>query len=308
MPTICERELKAMKPVLSGIQIAVIGGDDREITLIRELLQKGASVFVCGFPREVIDPGASIAESLEKCFQDADVIIFPLPGINAAGFVRAKYAPESIRLTEKTISMISSNTKVFIGKAPSNLRHWILQQGAALFETLEMDEIAILNSIPTAEGALQLAMEETEITLHGSNACIIGFGRVGTTLGTTLKALGSEVVVVSREGAELARAYAMGCRRASLNDLDVILSQADIIFNTIPHRILDYSRLENAHPDLLIIDIAAEPGGTDFKACQELGIRAIHALGLPGKVAPVSAGRMMAQVISRFISSIPHHE
>jgi dipicolinate synthase subunit A len=66
---------------------------------------------------------------------------------------------------------------------------------------------------------------------------------------------------------------------------------------------LDHSILKYANPDLLIIDLATQPGGTDFEAANALGIKAILAPGLPGKVAPLFAGRILADVIPRLIIS-----
>ena len=43
-----------------------------------------------------------------------------------------------------------------------------------VFQYADDDEIAILNSIPTAEGTLQIAMEELPVMIHGSNVIIIG--------------------------------------------------------------------------------------------------------------------------------------
>ena len=52
--------------------------------------------------------------------------------------------------------------------------------------------------------------------------------------------------------------------------------------------------LENMAKHTVIIDLASPPGGTDFALATEMGIKTIHALGLPGKVAPVTAGRILA--------------
>ena len=40
-------------------------------------------------------------------------------------------------------------------------------------------------------------MQEMKTTIHGSRSMVLGFGRVGMTLGRTLKAMGAEVAVVS---------------------------------------------------------------------------------------------------------------
>jgi len=65
-------------------------------------------------------------------------------------------------------------------------------------DLLEREEMAVLNAIPTAEGAIQIAMEEMPITLHGSNALILGFGRIGKILAKMLHGIGSNVYVEAR--------------------------------------------------------------------------------------------------------------
>jgi len=290
-----------LSSVLSGIKIAVVGGDDREPVLISELVKMGATVSVVGFPRDKIGHGAYVVNNLEEALKGAEVLILPLPGTNQHGVVRAVYSSEEIRLTEKAFAAMSPNALVIIGSARPFLKEWASKYQYNLKEIIETDELAILNSIPTAEGALQIAMEETDFTIHGSSTCVIGFGRVGITLARTLKALGSEVTVVARNKAQLARAYEMGCKRASFSELHQVLNSCQIVFSTVPELILTREVLKYANPNILIIDLASQPGSTDFEAANEFGIKAILAPGLPGKVAPLSAGKILAEVIPGMI-------
>lgn len=290
-----------MSSVLSGIKIAVVGGDDREPVLISELVKMGATVAVVGFPRDKICHGAYVVNNLEEALKGTEVLILPLPGTNQDGVVRAVYSNEEIKLTEKAFSSMSSNALVIIGSARPFLKEWAQKYKCKLKEIIDADELAILNSIPTAEGALQIAMEETDITIHGSSSCVIGFGRVAITMARTLKALGSDVTVVARNKAQLARAYEMGCKRASYSELHEVLNNCQIVFSTVPELILTRSVLKYANPDILIIDLASQPGSTDFEAANEFGIKAILAPGLPGKVAPVSAGKILADVVPGLI-------
>ncbi|HWQ75120.1 MAG TPA: dipicolinate synthase subunit DpsA [Syntrophomonas sp.] len=290
-----------MSSVLSGLKIAVLGGDERELILVNELVRMGATVVVCGFPREMVGHGAFALNNLEEACKGAEVVILPLPGTSQEGVVRAVYSDQEIRLTEKAISVLSPQALIIIGTARDFLKDWVKQKNLNLMEVAEIDEIAILNSIPTAEGAIQIAMEETNFTIHGSKSCIIGFGRVGVTMARTLKALGSEVTVVGRNQGQLARAYEMGCRRAELSELQEIMHTADLAFNTVPEMMLDRTVLKYANPDVVIIDLATQPGGTDFEAANHYGLKAILAPGLPGKVAPLSAGRVLASIIPGLI-------
>lgn len=290
-----------MSSVLSGIKIAVVGGDDRELVLISELVKMGATVVVTGFPKYKVSHGAFTVSTVEEACNGAEVLILPVPGTSPEGIVRGIYAEEKLELTEKAISKLSPNAVIIIGTARPFLKEWSDKYGYTLLEIIDMDEVAILNSIPTAEGAIQIAMEETPITIHGSKSCVIGFGRVGITLAKTLKALGSEVTVVARNEGQQARAYEMGCKRANFEDLRDVMNKSDLCFNTVPNLVLNKDILKYSNPDIVIIDLAAQPGGTDFEAANMFGIKAILAPGLPGKVAPVSAGKILADVIPRLI-------
>ena len=43
--------------------------------------------------------------------------------------------------------------------------------------------------------------------------------------------------------------------------------------------------------------MASLPGGTDFAAAEALGLHAEHALALPGRCAPQTAGALIAQTV-----------
>ncbi len=290
-----------MSSVLSGVKIAVLGGDDRELILISELVKMGATLAVAGFPREKVVQGAFAVNSVETACKEAEVIILPLPGTDSEGRIRAVYAEEGLFLTEKAVASFAENALVIIGSARQYLKDWAEKYKFTLVETVELDQIAIPNSIPTAEGAIQIAMENSRITIHGSKSCIIGFGRVALTLARTLKALGADVYVVARNRGQLARAAEMGCIKAGYQELPGILNEMDFVFNTVPAMILNKEVLKHANPELIIIDLASQPGGTDFEAANRYGIKAILAPGLPGKVAPTSAGQILADVIPDLI-------
>jgi dipicolinate synthase subunit A len=51
----------------------------------------------------------------------------------------------------------------------------------------------------------------------------------------------------------------------------------------------------------LIVDLATQPGGTDFEAANTYGLKAILAPGLPGKVAPTFAGKILADVVPKLL-------
>ncbi len=79
-----------------------------------------------------------------------------------------------------------------------------------------MDDVAILNAIPSAEGAIQIAMEQLPITIHGSKSFVLGFGRLGKTLARMLAGIGAITTVAARKSADLARIYETGLSPCSV--------------------------------------------------------------------------------------------
>ena len=73
-----------------------------------------------------------------------------------------------------------------------------------IIDIMKCEELAVLNSISTAEGAIQIAMEETNHTLHDSNILILGFGRIGKVLAKMLNAIGANVYCEARKNEDLA--------------------------------------------------------------------------------------------------------
>ena len=68
-----------------------------------------------------------------------------------------------------------------------------------------------------------------------------------------------------------------------------------LIINTVPAPVLTREIIGETRRGCLVIDLASQPGGTDFAAAAELSRRAVHALSLPGKCAPVTAGGIIAE-------------
>ena len=81
-------------------------------------------------------------------------------------------------------------TIVFGGKIGQTLKDYCERSQIELIDYFEREELAVLNAVPTAEGTLQLAMEELPTTLFGSNCLVTGFGRISKVLVKLLTAMG----------------------------------------------------------------------------------------------------------------------
>ncbi|KJR46733.1 Dipicolinate synthase subunit A [Desulfosporosinus sp. I2] len=290
-----------MVAVLNGVRLAIIGGDDRELYLIPELLEQGANIVGVGFEKASPIPGMALASSALEVINQVDALLFPMFGTDERGGVKAKYSDSPIVLNKEVLQAIPSRVPLFIGWARPALKSAAEMIGIRIIETANLNEVCILNSIPSAEGAIQMAMEATPITIHGSKSFVLGLGRLGWTIARMLRGMGAHVTGVARKPADLARAEEMGIRAVHFSDLEDEIGRAEIIFNTVPHRILDRVMLDYLNRDAVIIDLASIPGGTDFEYAEMLGIRALLAPGLPGIVAPKTAGKMLAKVYPQLI-------
>ncbi len=289
--------------MLTGRRLVFVCGDARQLEVIAQVTELDASAALIGF--DGIDrtyPDTIHTTLSEEVFADADAVVLPMAGTDEDGRVASQFTSEPLVLTPNYFDAMQPGTMVFTGIAGAYLKDACQQRDLVLVELMALDEVAILNSIPTAEGAIAVAMEHTDITIHGANVVVLGFGRCGHTLARTLKALGANVTVIARDPAMLARAIEMGVKAESMGGLEAAMQQADIAFNTIPYLVLTASVLRTTPVSCVIIDIASKPGGTDFRFAERRHMKAILTPSLPGIVAPKTAGRIIGNTVSRILA------
>ncbi len=298
-----------MGTFLRDMNILIIGGDKREAELFSYLKKTGAKVSMFGFEKYEYLNEIVLAENLIESIFTAQVIITPLAGIEANGEIYAPYALEKISLNNLTVLRAFNRGTIFLaGHLEPTLKGLLTGYGAQICETSKLDEISILNAVPTAEGAIQAAMEYTDITIYKSNSFVLGFGRCGKILALTLKALGAEVSVAARKPEVLALVEALNLTPVPLGRLADKISTADIIFNTVPALVVDAEVLYRIKSSTIIIDISSFPYGVDFNVAERLNIKSVILPGLPGKVAPKTAGRILAQVYPGLIKKMLKRE
>ena len=164
-----------------------------------------------------------------------------------------------------------------------------------------LDSYALLNAVPTAEGAVKIAIESTPFTLWKARVLVIGFGRVGKILAHRLKAFGCKVTVSARKPSDFALISALNMETEDTRLLNEMPLNYDIIFNTVDFPVLNNDALENT-PCKCIIDLSSK-GGFDLEFAKSEGITAIKAPGLPSVVAPKTAGEILAKTILDLITS-----
>ncbi|AEI44284.1 dipicolinate synthase subunit DpsA [Paenibacillus mucilaginosus] len=288
--------------MLTGIQVALIGGDARQLEVISKCSELDATVLLIGFDNlQNAFSGITKAEFTTEALEGMDAVILPAVGTDDSGRIDSLFSSAELRLTREHIAALPKHAKVFTGMAKPYLRELCAESGIGLIELFDRDDVAIYNSIPTAEGAIMMAIQNTDITIHGSTAMVLGFGRTGITLARTLQGMGARVKVGVNKPEYFARAYEMGLNPFHTEELKQQASKVDYVFNTIPAPIITAQVIAQMPHRALIIDLASRPGGTDFRFAEKRGVKAMLAPGLPGIVAPKTAGRIMADTITRII-------
>lgn len=280
--------------------ISIIGGDLRIVNLAKLLCKGDYKVHTYALEKSIElleNYPIEFCATLEEAIQKSEMIISSVPLSKDGGkTVTAPYSDERIDLKDLKSKLL--NKKFIAGNITKELKK------ESLIEThdlLEIEEYAILNAIATAEGAIQIAMEEYPRTLSGSKILIMGFGRIGKILAKMLQGIGSQVYCEARKKEDLAYIKAYGYTPVDLKELDENLQNFDIIINNIPVLILDKLRLDLLKKDVLIIDLASKPGGVDFEYAKQKNIKTIWALALPGKVAPLSSAEYIKEVLEKNI-------
>ena len=82
------------------------------------------------------------------------------------------------------------------------------------------------------------------------------------------------------------------------------MKEFDFIFNTIPSLVIDSECIDNMKNEAIIVDLASKPGGTDINYAKFKGIKTIWALSLPGKTAPVTAGRIIKETVENILNEL----
>lgn len=291
------------------MKLAVLGGDERQIYMARALAQRGFLVRAWGLGAcaDRICP-AEIAETPKDALEGASVVLLPLPASLDGVRVSCPLDKDaSLRLS--AIFEFWGGGLLLGGKLPPMMVSYGEREEIRLLDYFDDDILQIRNALPTAEGALAIAMRELPVTVDGISAAVIGYGRIGSVLADKLYALGAHVYLYARKERDLARAAQrhLSPMRLSVetgvNSLTRLPRSCRVIFNTVPSLLFTREVLETLPRDCLYIDLASAPGGIDWVAARELGIRTVWGTALPGRCVPETAGNILAETVDEIIRS-----
>ncbi len=259
------------------MKILILGGDNRMKVAMKELTDRGFKVDSLGLYE--CDCGDISA---------ADVLLLPVPTTRDKKNI---FCP----LTDRKLPLD------LIYKARSDAL--VLSCGYTFdkmrcIDYLKLDSFCLLNAVPTAEGAIARAIYDTDFCLWKSRVLVCGFGRVGKVLAQRLKALQCDLTVSARKSHDFAMLDAMGVKHIHTDEVSAHTTEFDIIFNTVDVPLFDdIACLKNC----FLYDLSTV-GCIDFEQAQNLGINAVKLPGIPGKTAPLTAGKIIAQTVIDLVS------
>ena len=288
--------------------ILLAGGDLRQARLANRFAQRtDYQVYTLGIDQGFLQQEITPLHSMEEYSQKAgmaDFFIMPMPAMEDREYLNAPF-PSSMEgkkwRTEELLKQLPSTAVVFAGKVTPHLQNLLERYNLTWYDYLNREELAALNAVATAEGTLQILMEELPVTIKNLSVLIIGSGRISKVLRRQLVSLGAKVTVSARKPSDLAWIGMESCTPIHIKELPEYADQFDAIINTVPAKILGEALLRKIPRETLLIDLASKPGGIDFDTANDLGLKTIWALSLPGKTAPITSGDIIYQTIQNIM-------
>ena len=283
--------------------ITVVGGDLRIVKLVEMLINDGYKVYTYALENseELLSlDGVEMCPTLQEAVSYSKVVVGPVPLSSDRRRISSPFGRNVVELED----FIEALKGKYLIAGNINITEQLENIGVQFTDLLKREEFSVLNTIATAEGTIQIAMEETQRTVHGTNVLIMGFGRIGKVLAKMLDGIGAKVSCEARKNEDISWIKAYGYNPIHLNDLNDNLNQFDIIINTIPFQLLNADKLDLVKPEAVIIDLASNPGGVDRKAAREKGLKVIWALSLPAKVAPLTSAEFIKETLYHVLKEL----
>ncbi len=259
----------------------MLGGDTRQKYLTEMLREEGLEATHLFGEKEISNADLSLI------FPSVDTVVFPVPTSRDSVTLNAPLCGRSVVLSD--ILPLCRGKTVLFGGMTDSVKALAEQNGIDPVDYFAREELTVMNAVATAEGALELAMHSTDHTIHGSRCLVIGYGRIGKVLAKMLDSLGAVVSASARKERDLAWIRAVGLDAVRTENVADVLEDCDIVFNTVPQRVMGIKQLACCKKGAVLIELASAPGGFDTTTAMRLGLNVIDARGLPGKVAPLSA-------------------
>lgn len=273
------------------MKVLFIGGDLRNIEILKYFNKLGYDVDLIGYEKI----NYFYTKNLSEHISHYDIIVLPINGIKDNNECTSKFSQNPIYIEDDILQKISKNCLVFTGLITEKLK----KLNKNIISLINDEDIKKENGIITSEGVIMDIIQNTDFSIHNSKILVIGFGNVGKPLVKVLESMGSNVFVgVKNKNDILNELY------FSTKDIEKFIKfvkQSDVIINSAPELTLDKNILEFINPDTYIVDVSSYPYGIDLNHCRNMNKNVTLLPGIPGIIAPKSAGKILTKKIDRTI-------
>lgn len=271
-------------------RIAFWGGDLRLIHTANAFSAQGADCVAWGL--DGCSDSLPCLSSPADAAENAALIILGIPVSRDSNTLNAPLASSRLKLSE-LVELVAPDQKIAMGMAPLRFRQALEEKGCICYDYFEDERFAIANALATAEGALAVALRHSPDTLFGSSCAIMGFGRIAKQLARLLKAIGAHVTVFARKESDLAYAVTLGCEALPFSALDRAVEGFDLLFNTLPIRLVGFP---SATIRGIVIDLAPVYAESETP-------KLMRAPSLPMQYSPRSSGKLICDCILHHFSA-----
>ena len=274
--------------------ILILGGDERQLHAAKNFLANGFDTQIYGFSKaeETQISNLRKADSLEAGIKKADIIVLPMPVSKNGEYLNAPLNCALISL-EDINSLLTPSKKIYGGMISVGA----FTKSNFVNDYSKMEMLTVKNAALTAEGTIGMMISSSSFGIYGSKVLITGYGRIGKILADYVKSLGGIPVVAARKEKDYAWCDFLGIKHIGYEDLKSEAAECEFLINTVPHKVVTEDVISALNSSCVVIDLASSPGGCDFEALEKRKIKHFHALGIPGKFSPKTAGELISSVI-----------
>ena len=282
------------------MEVLVLGGDLRYLEIINDLSSK-YSVDVVGYKNTYINDCVRNININKVDIGKYDVIIFPINGVMDKNLINCRFNNVPIKLSDDFLVGSKDDVLIFSGISTPNLDRILEVSNRNCVYMMKDKEVVSSNAIPTVEGIIADVIVNTDSTIHDTNFLVFGYGNIGQVLVKYLRLLGANVTVSIIEDKDKEILDSVGIDSFysnNVSDLVKSIGSVDVIINTVPSCVIDNSLIKYINRECYVLDIASHPHGIDREVLDEFFIKNKLYLGIPGKVAPKTSGKILSRKIN----------
>lgn len=277
---------------MSYPSIAVFGGDARQKWLAHTLEAQNLLSAVYAVPD--YQPSSSRVAILEHLEQltSYTCLAGPIPFCRKEQIVLPQTAtPVSL---SSFFTFLQPGQCIAGGNFPVSFVSQCRNKHIEIYDYMQSSPLALANAVLTAEGMLAVLLTQTPYALQQASILLLGYGRCGMLLAQKLQALGCWVTVCEKDTLRRSLADAQGFVTLTPEELPASLPAHRLVVNTVPEILLTAPLLQLLPSDAQIFDLASTPGGIELEAAKKQGLFVQSCPGLPGRIAPQTAGQKLA--------------